>query len=189
MAIQHTNRKRDTYYLHQGQSKTGTPTCFFSKKKDGVVAEAIPEGYEVYEKPSAQVFLRRIQPRLVTDEEVALIANGVRRYAGQDNFLIDVEKNGIVVYLPDQDWDELARLLSGGQLSKCPPGLERTGSYSPMMRFDLADAGQRTFHVQRWCFRGSIDTWIPLMHPADNLARLAAQFLPHLGRETFVDLL
>ena len=42
MAIEYVNRRGDTYYLHQGKTKTGKPTYFFSRKKEGTLAEAIP---------------------------------------------------------------------------------------------------------------------------------------------------
>ena len=66
MPIQHVNRKGDTYFLHESTTKTGKPKWFFSKKREGNLAEAIPEGYEIYENHNAQVFLRVIVPTLVT---------------------------------------------------------------------------------------------------------------------------
>jgi hypothetical protein len=62
MSIQYINRKEQIYYLHQGITKTGKPKYFFSMKAEGNVLEAIPDGYEIYENPNAQVFLRKIQP-------------------------------------------------------------------------------------------------------------------------------
>ena len=66
MPVTHVNRKRDTYYLHAGTTKTGKPRYWFSKSTEGDLVESIPEGYEVYENPDAQVFLRKIVPQLVT---------------------------------------------------------------------------------------------------------------------------
>lgn len=59
MTIQHVNRKGDTYYLHQAKTKTGKPKWFFSTKQTGDLAQAVPGGYEIYENPNAQVFLRK----------------------------------------------------------------------------------------------------------------------------------
>jgi hypothetical protein len=190
MGVEHVNRMGQTYYLHEGKTKTGKPTYFFSMKKDGVLVEAIPAGYEIYEKPSAQVFLRKIPPRVVTAEEVAVVERGVRQLANLNNYIIDVEKNGIIVFLPDQNWDEIATLLGGqfGLPARLPAGLERRGSYSPMMRFVLADKERRTFRAERWCFRGSIDGWWPLSPPSD-LAPLVARYTPHLGKESFFELM
>jgi len=59
MPITHVNRKRDTYYLHCGKTKTGKPRYWFAKSTEGDLVESIPEGYEVYENPDALVFLRK----------------------------------------------------------------------------------------------------------------------------------
>ena len=64
--ITHTNAKGKTYYLHQGTTKTGKPTYHFSMQSEGTLAETVPTGFEIYENPNAQVFLRRIPPKLIT---------------------------------------------------------------------------------------------------------------------------
>ena len=112
MAIEYVNRKGDTYYLHERKTKKGNPAYSFSKKKDGVLVESTPDGYEVYENPEAQVFLRKIQPKVFTDKEISTVENGVKKYAKVDKFIIDVKKNNIVVFLPNQDLDEFSAILS-----------------------------------------------------------------------------
>ena len=77
MPIQYTNRRSQTYYLHQGTTKTGKPKYYFSMKSEGTLADKIPDGFEIYENPNAQVFLRKIQPKIITDEEVALVEQGM----------------------------------------------------------------------------------------------------------------
>ena len=62
--------------------------------------------------------------------------DGLRRLASNQRCLVDVQKEHIVVY--DSDW----------------------GSYQKVLRFTLTDEKSRTFRVQRWCFKGSIDDWI-----------------------------
>jgi hypothetical protein len=57
MAFQYTNRKDQIYYLYQGITKTGKPKYFFSTKNKSGQLEGIPDGFEVYENPNAQVFL------------------------------------------------------------------------------------------------------------------------------------
>ncbi|MGO8748660.1 MAG: hypothetical protein ACLQNE_22040 [Thermoguttaceae bacterium] len=63
MSVEHINRKRQTYFLHEEKTKTGKSTYFFSKDSKGDLLETIPEGYEIYEHPNAQVFLRKITPQ------------------------------------------------------------------------------------------------------------------------------
>src|SRR6266702_5334797 len=78
----------------------------------GPLAEAIPEGFEIYENPNAQVFLRRIPPKLITDEERQVVEDGMRQYAEVQDYKIDVKGNAIVVYTADQDIDALANLFT-----------------------------------------------------------------------------
>ena len=80
MTATYTNRKGKTYYLHQGKTKLGNPKYFFALRDEGDLVEAIPPGYEVYENPNGQVFLRRIQTQIITDEEVAVVEAGMRQY-------------------------------------------------------------------------------------------------------------
>jgi hypothetical protein len=40
---------------------------------------SIPQGYEIYENPNGRVFLRKITPLKVTEEEVSMVENGVRQ--------------------------------------------------------------------------------------------------------------
>ena len=78
MLVTYTNRKGDLYYLHVGKTKTGKNKYFFSKKKEGVLALEIPEGYEIYENVNAQVFLRKIQPKIILDQEIAMVESELR---------------------------------------------------------------------------------------------------------------
>ncbi len=192
MGIEHVNRRGDTYYLHQEKTKTGKPKFFFSRKQQGTLAEAIPDGFEVYENPNAQVFLRKALPRLVTEEEIAIVEGGVRKYASVSHFLIDVKEESIVVHLANEDTSFLEDhalnrfgLMPGSVVSR---SMERFLSYLPMMRFTLVDEQNRRFAVDRWCFRGSIDDWFPLSGGGD-LEKLVAKYCPHLGRESFYELM
>src|SRR5467141_3458828 len=108
MPITYTNAKGKTYSLHQGTTKTGKPKYYFSMESAGPLAAAIPEGFEIYENPNAQVFLRRISPKLITDEERHIVEEGMRTSADVKDYKIDVKGNAIVVYTADQDIETLA---------------------------------------------------------------------------------
>ena len=162
MAIQHVNRKGKTYYLHQGKTKTGKTKYFMSGRADGELAESIPEGFEIHEDPNALVSIRKVVPTLVTPEEVALVQESASKSAGVWA-LAQAEGEHIVVHL-------------------------REGSrYTPMFRFTLVDEQKRRFAVERWCFRGSIDDWFPLLSEGD-LKPLVKKTLPHLGKESFYEM-
>lgn len=190
MAIKHINRKGKTYYLHQGTTKTGKPKYFFSLRSEGTLVNRIPDGYEIYENPNAQVFLRKIPTQLVTPEEVDMVQAGVKRYANIEQYIVDVKGKHVVVYLCDQDLDALIEIASmglGGNTAKIQETLLRSVTYSPMMQFVLEDDKTREFGVERWCFRGSVDDWIRLDSDYD-LQALVKKYVPHLGQESFYEL-
>ena len=51
----------------------------------------------------------------------------------------------------------------------------------------IVDARKRLFSVERWCFRGSIDNWIPL-DDGGALRAVAEEYVPHLGQASFFEL-
>ena len=58
--------------------------------------------------PIAQVFLRRTPAQIITAEEVAFVEAGMQQYSRLEHFIVDVKKNAIIIYTPDQDVDLLA---------------------------------------------------------------------------------
>ena len=184
MPVTHINRKQDTYYLHTRKTKTGKPRYWFSKSNEGDLVVSIPKGYEVYENPDAQVFLRKIVPQLVTPAEIAVVEEGLRRYAPGQNCIVDVQGEHIVVYHAERVALNLERFGFG----ELPPSYR---NYMKVMRFTLVDEQDRTFRVQRWCFRGSIDDWIDLWMSGSEgkLSDLVKKFCPHIGQESFYELM
>ena len=191
MPITHVNAKEKTYYLHQGTTKTGKPKYHFAMKSEGHLADSIPDGFEIYENPNAQVFLRRIPPKIITDEERQVVEDGMQKYASVQDYKIDVRGKAIVVYTADQDVDTLVDLFkdfhpdptANPQLMTTLRGVIQ---YSPMMQFILDDKKERLFTVQRYCFRGSIDAWIDIGH--GKLAQLVRTYVTHLGNESYFEL-
>ena len=192
MRVKYINCKGDTYYLHEGKTKKGTPQYFFSMKQDGLLGKSIPEGYEIYEDPNGKVFLRRIVPKKIADEEVSIVENGIRQFAEVEHFKIDAKGNTITVYLPDQDLDPLVDEFSGlalGNRFKLRETLMRNRYYSsPMMRFALAEEESRKFVVERMCFLGPEDHWLHIQGP-DHLPKLVKKYCQHLGKDSFFELI
>jgi len=192
VSITYTNAKGQTYFLHQGRTKTGKPTYYFALKREGPLADSIPDGYEMYENPNAQVFLRRIPPQLITDEERQIVADGMRKYASVRDYKIDVKGKALVVYLADQDSDALAGIFrdypsSPEEKARLMTVLRQQLHYSPMLQFILADEKRRCFWPQRYCFRGSIDDWIGIGLP-DTLSNVVKMYVKHLGNESYFEL-
>ena len=183
MPVTYINRKRDTYYLHVGKTKRGKTRYWFAKNTEGDLVDAIPEGHEVYENPEAQVLLRKIVPQLVTAAEIAVVKDGLKRYAPGKNCVVDVKGEHIVVY-----YAEGVALDQEGFGFSFPVSYR---SYMKVMRFTLVDEKKRTFWVQRWCFRGSIDDWIDLWASGSEakLSDLVKKFCPHIGQESFYELM
>ena len=115
-----------------------------------------------------RVYLRKKPPQIVTPEEVAVVKQGVQRLAPGQNCLVDVRKADIIVYHS-----------------------KRGNLYQKTLRFTLDDKKDRAFRVQRWCFKGSIDGWIDLWMSGGlgKLPVLVQTFCPHLGQDSFYDLM
>lgn len=191
MPITHVNAKRKTYYLHQGTTKIGKPKYHFAMKSEGTLADSIPEGFEIYENPNAQVFLRRVPPKIITDEEHQIVEDGMRQYASVTDYKIDVRGKAIVVYTADRDIGTLADRFKDFRPdptanSELMTTLREFIQYSPRMQFILDDKEQRLFTAQRYCFRGSIDDWIDIDH--GKLAKLVRTYVKHLGQESYYEL-
>lgn len=190
MAIQYTNRQGKTYYLHQGVTKKGNPKYYFSMKSEGDLVDEIPAGFEIYENPNAQVFLRRTRPKIITDEEMAIVEQGMRQFSSERHYQIDVKKNVIIVFTPNQDVDafmgRLGKLFQARGLDAASEVAKFT-TYSPILQFVLINQEKRTFLTRRYCFLGSIDDWIDIGRP-DTLPKLVKEYVKHLGQDSYYEL-
>jgi len=188
MAIEYVNRRGETYYLHEG-TRADRRHFFFSKTPSGTPAAAIPEGYEVHEKPGGQVLLRRRIDPLVTPEEFAAVEDGIRR-SNVRHFILELQPKSLVVHTAEPpDFGCLGADLPPEQRSALKALLDspRFLTYTAVLRFSLVDRKERRFQVERWCFRGGTHGWIFLR--AGELPELAAEVCPHLGRDSFFDLM
>src|SRR4030095_1137929 len=109
----------------------------------------IPAGFEIYENPNAQVFLRRIPPKIITDEERQVVGEGMRKYADVQDYKIDVQGNAIVVYTADQDMATLAAIVrdphaSSEENARRMQLLRESIHYSDLLRFMLIGCSPET---------------------------------------------
>jgi hypothetical protein len=191
MAVEYTNRKGQTYYLHSGTTKTGRRHYYMSMTSPAQPVDALTDGYEIWEEPSdAQVYVRKIKPTLVAPEELELVKKLARKLAKTPHVIVEVEKNDIVVYAGDADEESrFLDRLGAGDREAARRQLEQDQRYHRMFRFELLDGTRRNFSASRWCFLGSIDNWHMLMGGSGPLEELAARYLPHLGDESFFELM
>jgi hypothetical protein len=190
MAVEYTNRKGQKYYLHQGSTKTGKPKYFFSMKSEGTLVKTIPDGFEIYENPNAQVFLQRTQPQIITNQEIATVENGMKEFSSLQHYRIDVKKDTIYIYTADQDENKLSEMLKSFPSAKntdIQNIINSNITYSAMLRFVLFDDHKRIFAAERYCFLGSVDDWINIGFP-DTLQNLIEKNVKHLGNNSFYEL-
>jgi len=191
MTVKHTNYKGETYYLHKGTGKKGGSQYSFSKKEVGAPVKLVPKGYEIYEDPNGRVFLRKIVPMKISQEEVSVVENSIRQYARLKDYKIDVKGKAITIYLPDQEIDDLRSCFDSLVFvnhSLLDKSLKNILTYSPMMRFILTDEKERKFRVERTGFLDPKDDWSLLEGPND-LQKLAKKYCRHLSKNSFYDLI
>jgi hypothetical protein len=187
MAVIHQSRTGKTYYLHTGPKRGGGVQHFFSTKPTGTLAESVPEGFEMHETVNGQVFLRRVQPRLIQEEEENQVRQWLGRHRTGHRYKLEIRGGTLTLYESESKADlyqALAPHLPAREWERLD---EQFASYQAVLRFTLSDPEKRLFAPERFCFRGSVDGWISIGRPA-TLAQLAGRYLKHLGRESFYDL-
>jgi hypothetical protein len=181
-------RRGKVYYLHTGPKRGGGIQYFVSTEPEGPTAEAVPEGFEIYETPNGQVYLRRAKPSLIEAAELALINSALNKRATiQHRYLAETTNDRIVIHEGDTGIDHLRKI----NMRFLEEGLQdyavRNAHYMPVMRFTLKDRGKRLFAPERFCWRGSVDDWIPIGE-AGRLEKLISKYFKHLGNDSFYDM-
>jgi hypothetical protein len=188
--VEYTNRKGKTYYLHAGKTKKGNPRYHFSMEPPAESVKAIPEGYEIYENPNAQVFLRKILPKEILDEEMAFLEKELRAHAKPTKYIIDTKGKVITIFWTDQSGGAMGDFSSLFGAARMEEYCQSHAYFSPLFRFTLVDPQKRLFVAERFCFRGSIDDWICLLGGGpDSLEILVRKYVRHLGEESFYELM
>jgi len=187
--LRYINSKNKEYFLHKGKTKTGKDKYYFSQKSEGATDGTVPDGYEVYENPNSQFFIRKIQKQIITDKEKKIVEDGLKNFSDLKSFKVYIKNNKIIVYTPNQDIDILADIMgsykSVGKEDR--DFLQTVIDYSPNMQFILIDKKKRLFNIQRYNYRGSIDDWIDIDY-FEPLEELVKKYVKHLGRESFFEL-
>ena len=186
MSIIHTNRHGKRYFLHTGPKKGGTQ-YFFSANPDAPLAGEIPDGFEVYETVGGQVYLRRKRPRLVLEEEEAHVKQALAGRRGPPHYEVEVRGDVLTVHESTTDLSGIAAFdprLTSGRLEELS---RQFATFMPVMRFVLVDKARRHFAPERYCFRDSVDDWIPI-GPQGTIPSLAHKYLKHLGKDSLYEL-
>lgn len=189
MTFSYTSRKRKAWYLFEGRTKLGKPRYFLTQETSNASAtrlDAVPAGYEVFEKPNGQVFCRKHLAVLISDEEVLLVEKELAKRQLKNCV---VERKGKDLIVHEGQGMELSgglAMLFLGRPKEFEQLQETSRHYMPVLQFRLSDKEKRLFALSRWCFRGSIDGWIFLAE--GKLPELAKKFVRHIGKESFYEL-
>lgn len=157
----YTNRAGETYYLHEGRTKTGKPRYFFAKTVREGALGAMPEGFEVSESLNAVVSVRRKGGRTtISDADLERVTGELRRHRHLHAHEVRAERDAIVIHEPG-------------------PG----GRYAPVMKFEKGEGG---YSAHRMTYRGRGGWSYPLAFGA--LDALARSYVKHIGTEGFFEL-
>ncbi len=204
----YTNKHGMTYYLHIVR---GTNDRTYHVMRTGAkgAATRLPQEYEVRENVHGRVGVRRVRPKQFTQIEEQLLRTAMenlRPFA----YLLDIDGNAATVYASAEDRkcflesldaefaDGFANALTKALAKRYPPELvdmfrarrkeqnARRPRYYQLLRFVIVDRRERRFAVERVCFSGE-SSWIRL--EVLPLSAAAMKYLPHLGRDSFFDLI
>jgi hypothetical protein len=183
--IQYVNRKKQTYFVKVMPAKNGGKKYSTvkdpSKCIDSELLSEMPDGFEFYETPEdARVFFRKKIHSSITEVEMSILDKVMSKHKSVKHYLLTKEKDAICISIGSFD-EEVFKILN---VAPNAAWIAAHQSYEKRMRF-VKEEG--TFEVQRFCYRGSVDDWIPIDY-GDNLQKLARQYCPHLGEDSYFDL-
>lgn len=187
--MQYLNRRGDTYFAFQGTTKTGKPKYFASKKPGSPKAKRVaelPSDFEIFENPvNATVVIRRRKQSLLTAAERNLLARLALEYC-QVACEVVIDGDSLVVYAgePPRHNSVLEAMMPGVSIP-----IQLNSNFEPGFKFTLTQVEERKFTVERYCYRSAFDGWWQLHSQPNVLESLAVKYLPHLGQESFFELL
>jgi hypothetical protein len=161
-ASSYRNRLGATYYLHEGQTKTGRVRYFAAKTVGEGALSEMPSGYEFTESINGVVSVRKISTATpaISDAELDIVRAELARHRHLGFHRVEVVKHEIAVFEPSY------------------------GRYVPVMKFVPAE-GQ--YAVYRMTYRGDGGWSWPLAF--GSLEQLASKYLRHIGTEKFFELM
>lgn len=204
----YTNKYRQTYYLHVVRGTDGRTYHVMRTRAVGAASD-LPEDLEVRENVHGAVSVRRQRTRRFSRLEEQLLHSALERFR-PFGYVLDVEAKAATVYASAEDrkcfMESLDAEFANGFADALTRALARRYSpqlvamfrarrkeenakrprYYPLLRFVIVDRRQRRFAVERVCFSGE-STWIRL--EVLPLSAAVMKYLPHLGRDSFFDLI
>jgi hypothetical protein len=204
----YTNKNGAAYYLHAVQLARGRTLYVARRAATGAVPK-LPQGFEVRENVHGQVSVRRVHKRQLTRLEEQLIRSAMAQFR-PFAYVLDVDGRAATIFASAGDRkcfsesldaefaDGFADALTKTLAKRYSPELvemfrtrqKQHGTkhlrYYPLLRFVISERKRRLFAVERVCFTGE-SSWVRL--EVLPLSAAATKYLPHLGRDSFFDLI
>jgi len=206
--ISYTNKYGLALYLHVVRAADGRTLHVMRKCAAGATAR-MPEGFEIRENVHGHVSVRRRRARQFSRPEERLLHAALGRFR-PFAYELDIDGKAATVYASAEDRkcflesldaefaDGFADALTRALAKRYSPDLvemfrarrkeqnAKRPRFYPLLRFVIADKRERLFAVERVCFTGE-SSWIRL--EVLPLPAAVMKYLPHLGRDSFFDLI
>ncbi len=184
--LTYTNNKGQVYFFREVTGKCGMQIVCSQKESADDLA-AIPETHEIVESPNGQVSCRKKMQRDILPEEIAFAQKLVAELAGPKRLLYtEVKKKALIIHFKETSGiDRIAKHLPfrrGANLAFLAANIP----FQPMLKLELSDKASRTFAAFRMCYMGEPD-WMFLEE--SPLAALLEKYVPHIGQESFYELM
>ncbi|MEZ4410921.1 MAG: hypothetical protein R3A52_31255 [Polyangiales bacterium] len=186
----YVSSRGESWYLHEGVTKTGKPRYFVARSVGAGALAAMPEGREFRESINGVVSVARVDasaPR-VDPADLAALQAEVKKHRQLARHKVAELKGALVLHEPhglgSMEMSAFATIfgLDPEALSGLPVTRVR---YTPVLKFVTnPDAG--TWSVYRWVSLGE-GFWHWLGH--GKLLTLAREYLPAVGTDEFFELL
>ncbi len=188
-ALTYTSRIGETWYLHEGVTKTGKPRYYVARSPGTGARTEMPAGMEFRESVNSVVSVAKIDPNAATvaPADLALLQAELRRHELLARHTVAAAKGEIVLYEPQgMSAQEMSRMVSiFGLGPSALDGYKGRVRYTPVMKF-TPEGRPDQWCVSRWVFRGE-GWWHPLGF--GTLRSLARQYFPAVGTDAFFELL
>jgi hypothetical protein len=190
--LTHRNRRGQVYYLHQGVTKKGAPKYFFAKTVGPGALADMPAGYELAESVNGVVSVRRATDSVIPETDVQFVREALAKVPHLARHVVERKGEAIIVHEPEggasvDDLGGLAREM-GVSRQRLEAFTQRPPKrYTPVMKFEPESAGKPGEYVaSRMTYRGD-GGWRSLS--TGPLSLLVPRLVPHIGRESFFELL